>query len=155
MSNIITFTKISLPFGWLSCMSPHPIEFNDKTYKTCEALFQSLRFSREDIQEVIRAEKSPMTAKDRMKENSQHMSIKKHSKEDVENMRLVVSLKLLQYPNLVKELKKTGDTTIIEDVTARGDIGGNLFWGAMLVNNEWIGENTLGKIWMDIRKNYK
>jgi predicted NAD-dependent protein-ADP-ribosyltransferase YbiA (DUF1768 family) len=36
-----------------------------------------------------------------------------------------------------------------------GNVGGNLFWGAMLVNNEWVGENTLGKIWMDLRNEHK
>jgi predicted NAD-dependent protein-ADP-ribosyltransferase YbiA (DUF1768 family) len=30
-----------------------------------------------------------------------------------------------------------------------------IFWGAMLVNNEWVGENTLGKIWMDLRNEHK
>jgi hypothetical protein len=28
----------------------------------------------------------------------------------------------------------TGDLLIVEDVTTRGNVGGNLFWGAMLVN---------------------
>lgn len=152
--NVITFTKVSLPYGWLGNMSPYPIEFNGKTYKTSEALFQSLRFNDESIQEIIRSEKSPMTAKMRMKENKEHMIITPHSKQDVLNMELCLNLKLNQHPQLVKELIETSDATIIEDVTARGDVGGNLFWGAMLVNGEWIGENTLGKLWMKIRNKH-
>jgi predicted NAD-dependent protein-ADP-ribosyltransferase YbiA (DUF1768 family) len=61
----------------------------------------------------------------------------------------------MQHPKLIEELINTGDLLIVEDVTTRGNVGGNLFWGAMLVNNEWVGENTLGKIWMDLRNEHK
>jgi len=56
---------------------------------------------------------------------------------------------------LIDELINTGDAWIVEDVTARGDVGGNLFWGAMLVDGKWVGKNTLGQLWMDLRKDYK
>ncbi len=41
---IITFTKVSLPNGWMSNMAPYPIIYNNITYKTTESLFQCLRF---------------------------------------------------------------------------------------------------------------
>jgi predicted ATP-grasp superfamily ATP-dependent carboligase len=44
----ITFTKTSLPFGWLGNMAPYPIEYLEKTWRTAEALFQALRFVHED-----------------------------------------------------------------------------------------------------------
>ena len=53
--NIITITRVKQANGWLSCMSPHPIEYKGEVYRTCEALFQSLRFDGyPDIQELIR-----------------------------------------------------------------------------------------------------
>jgi predicted NAD-dependent protein-ADP-ribosyltransferase YbiA (DUF1768 family) len=64
-------------------------------------------------------------------------------------------MKCHQHPYLVTELLKTGDDLIVEDVTKRGDVGGNLFWGAMLVDGEWVGKNVLGKLWMDLRKDYQ
>lgn len=56
MEEVIAFTKVNLPYGWLSNMSPHPLDFGG-TWRTSEALFQSLRFSDNDIKELIRAEK--------------------------------------------------------------------------------------------------
>lgn len=153
--DVISFTKVSLPYGWLGNMSPFPIEFAGKTWRTSEALFQALRFKDEAIQELIRAEKSPMGAKMVMNENSEHIIVEKHSNKDLMNMKMCLKIKLAQHPNLVDLLISTGDLPIIEDVTKRGDVGGNLFWGAMLVNDEWVGQNKLGKLWMEIRETYK
>ena len=153
--DVINFTKVSLPYGWLGNMSPYPIEFNGDIYRTSEALFQSLRFSDNDIKKLIRDEKSPMGAKAIMNENTSKIVIEKHSNKYVYNMKMCLRLKLLQHPQLVNELLETGDKIIIEDVTKRGDVGGNLFWGAMLVGEEWVGNNMLGKLWMEIRNENK
>jgi predicted NAD-dependent protein-ADP-ribosyltransferase YbiA (DUF1768 family) len=151
---VITFTKVSLPYGWLGNMSPYPIVFGKDTYKTSEALFQALRFSDRDIQKLIRDEKSPMGAKEIMNQNSEHLIVTKHSEIDINNMLMCLKLKVKQHPQLLTELLATGDMEIIEDVTKRGDVGGNLFWGAMLVDGEWVGKNMLGWLWMELRENY-
>ena len=149
---VINFTKTKLPYGWLGNMSAHPIEYKGEVYRTSEALFQSLRFSDENIIKLIRDEKSPMGAKFVAKARVSEMSIEPLSEEDVNNMRLCVKLKLEQHPDLKNELILTGDSFIVEDVTSRGDKGSNLFWGAKLVNGEWVGKNVLGEIWMEYRK---
>lgn len=151
----IAFNRNKDPFGWLSNMYPCQIEFNGKAWRTTEALFQALRFNDEAIQEAIRAEKSPMSAKDVMHINSGFLVIEKHSAKDIMNMKMCLKLKLKQHPELIKELLDTEDGFIVEDVTSRGDKGGNLFWGAMLVGEEWIGTNILGQLWMELRKDYK
>ncbi len=159
MDDVISFTKVSLPYGWLGNMSPYPIDFNGKIWKTSEALFQALRFKDEEIQELIRGEKSPMGAKMVMKGHSESIILEKHGDKDLMNMKMCLKLKLRQHPNLVTELIATGDKIIIEDVTKRGNVGGNCFWGAMMVENEdgfhWVGNNALGKLWMEIRETYK
>ena len=154
-SRSISFTKSSLPFGWMGNMSPFPILYLEKEWRTTEALFQALRFDDKIIQELIRAERSPMGAKLYAKKLVNEMVVKQLSPEDVENMRLCVKLKIEQHEYLKKELLETGNLPIYEDVTKRGAKGSNLFWGAILVNGEWIGENTLGKIWMDVRNELK
>lgn len=151
---IISFTKTSLPYGWLGNMSPYPILYKKKEWRNTEALFQALRFSDENIRELIRQEKSPMSAKILAKSLTDKMYIQQLSDEDVGNMKLVTKLKIEQYPNLKKLLIETGDATIYEDVTKRGDKGSNLFWGAMRIDNHWQGLNILGNIWMEHRKNY-
>ncbi|MFM2394616.1 MAG: hypothetical protein RLZZ546_2598 [Bacteroidota bacterium] len=157
MSNLdyIAFTKVALPFGWLGNMSAYPIQYKGREWRNTEALFQAMRFEDKEIQELIRAEKSPMGAKLKSKGLAEHMTVTQLSDEDVENMRLCVKLKLEQYPNLLRLLLDTGEIPIYEDVTKRGDQGSNLFWGAKLVDNQWIGKNVLGNIWMDFRKEYR
>lgn len=147
---MISFTKTKLPFGWLGNMSSHKIVFESKEYRSAEALFQSLRFRDEMIIELIRSSKSPIGAKLIAKANADKMVIEPTSKEDLQNMAKVLKLKLEQHPNLLTELLNTKDEEIIEDVTNRPH-GRNSFWGAALVDGKWIGENALGKLWMQLR----
>jgi len=151
----IAFTKTKLPYGWLGNMSPYPITFGDETYRTTEALFQALRFSDNAIKTLIREQKSPMGAKLVAKSKASEMTVEQLSMIDVRNMQMCIKLKLVQHPNLVADLLATGDALIIEDVTNRGARGSNLFWGAMLVDDKWVGKNVLGQLWMDLRKDYK
>lgn len=146
----IAFTKVALPYGWLGNMSPYPIEYMGKTWRTSESLFQALRFKDEDIIDKINLEKSPMGAKFKAKANKSSMVVKPQSEEDISNMRMCIKLKLEQNPRLKELLLETGDSSIIEDCTSRKR-GSGLFWGAALLNGEWIGENILGKIWEDER----
>lgn len=150
-SKVIAFTKSKLPYGWMGNMSPYPVSFMGKNWRTTEALFQALRFDDESIQELIRAEKSPMGAKLKAKSMADKMTVAQLSVQDIKNMELCVRLKIEQYPKLKQQLIDTGEAYIYEDVTKRGDKGSNLTWGAMLINETWIGENTLGEIWMKVR----
>ena len=61
---VISFTKVSLPYGWLGNMAPYPVKYNNVRYRTTEALFQSLRFmNHPDVQVLIQENKSPMGCK--------------------------------------------------------------------------------------------
>ena len=150
MKNIITFTKVKLPFGWLGNMSPHPIEYDGKIWRTSEALFQGLRFNDEEIREIIRSEKSPMSAKMKAKKYKELMSVIPMSEKDEENMKMCVKLKINQHEIIRFRLKSTRKSLIIEDIGNRKG-GRHLFWGAKKVDGKWIGENMMGKIWMEFR----
>jgi predicted NAD-dependent protein-ADP-ribosyltransferase YbiA (DUF1768 family) len=69
LKNMIAFTKVNIPYGWMGNMAPFPIVYEDKLWLTTEALFQSMRFSNEEIKELIRIQASPMTAKIKAKKN--------------------------------------------------------------------------------------
>jgi ribA/ribD-fused uncharacterized protein len=146
----IGFTKVALPYGWLGNMSPHPVQFEGQEWRTAEALFQALRFQDPEIKEEIRSQKSPMAAKFVAKKYKSQMQVEPISDQDLENMMMCVRLKLKSNPQLIDELKSTGDLLIYEDVSSRMR-GNNLFWGASFQEGELIGENQLGKIWMRIR----
>ena len=156
----ITSTKVNLTYGWLGNMSPYPVTYEGKVWRTTEALFQALRFNDEEIREIIRNEKSPMGAKLKAKGiikrvDPSKISTNPLSEQDLENMRLCIRLKIEQYPGLLKALLETGNSKIYEDVSARGKRGSNLFWGALKENGVWVGENHLGKIWEDLRDEIK
>jgi len=131
-------------------MAPYPLLARNKIWKTSEALFQANRFSDPGVVERIRLAPSPMGAKMMAKKNIGLMTVNPRSPEDVDNMRDILKLKVVQHPELMKLLWDTGDATIIEDCTARANASG-LFWGASNGNGIWEGENTLGKLWMELR----
>ena len=147
----ILITKVKLPGGWLSNMSPHPVSYEAKRWRTCEALFQALRLEDVDAKEVIRAESSPMAAKMVAKRFKGIQVVEPMSEADLANMRLCISLKLEMHESLRRKLFHTGNAKIIEDCSSRGPRGSNLFWGAMKVPGGWQGENWLGRIWEEMR----
>lgn len=144
----ITFTKVKLQWGFFSNMSPHPVRHVNKLWKTTEALFQALRFVDEAIIEEIRSTHSPMTAKMIAKRNKASMIIQPASPRDLDNMRLVLRLKIEQHPDLRRLLLNTGSAPIIEDCSKRRASP----WGAQLISGEWVGENLLGKLWVELRE---
>ncbi len=150
---IIEFTKVDLPYGWLGNMYASPIRYEEKVWRTSEALFQALRFQEEEIRETIRNEKSPMGAKMKAKPLKHKMTVQPMSEQDVENMRMVVRLKFDQNPALKAKLLRTGDHTIVENIGNRNGER-HLFWGMKKVNGLWTGNNMMGTILMDLRSIY-
>lgn len=142
----ITITKVKEPSGWLSCMSAHPVTYQGIQYKTCEALFQALRFEGyPDIQEEIRQSPSPMGAKMIARKNREKLNrgVKwDEAPSDIPLMKKCLMLKLEQHPNLKEKLKNTGDATIIEDCTTH-DRESARFWGVVRKDGKWIGENNI------------
>jgi len=145
----ISFTKVDLPYGWLGNMSRHRVKYDEMWWETTEALFQALRFDDQAIREEIRKAKSPMTAKMKAK-SKQHRALRRiepASPADLENMRLVLRLKLKYHPKWKEMLLATGDAVIIEDCSVRSASP----WGCQKKDGEWVGENLLGKLWMELR----
>lgn len=147
---MVTFTKVVLPYGWLGNMAPYPVKHDGKDWPTAEALFQAFRFLDPAIKEAIREANSPFQAKLIAKAHRGEMVVVERSEQDVENMRLVLRLKVEQYPELAQQLLSTADDLIIEDATSHPG-GSAKFWGQVRKGEEWIGENRLGRLWMELR----
>ena len=148
---IIEFSKVDESYGWLGNMYGSPIKYKDIEWKTSEALFQALRFEDEGIKELIRCEKSPMGAKMKAKGNKNKMVVEPMSEKDIENMKMVVKLKFDQNPVLKSKLKITGEHIIVENIGNRKGER-HFFWGMKKINGEWKGNNMMGKILMELRK---
>ena len=151
----ITITKVKEESGWLSCMSAYPVIHQGISYKTCEALFQAIRFEGyPEIQKEIQQCPSPMGAKMIARKNRDKLNRGTKWDEtpsDIPLMKMCLKLKLEQHPELKGKLIATGDAIIIEDCTTH-DRESARFWGAVNENGKWVGENVFGKLWMEIRK---
>jgi predicted NAD-dependent protein-ADP-ribosyltransferase YbiA (DUF1768 family) len=151
---VLSFTKVDLPYGWLGNMAAFPCHYEGTTWRTSEALFQSLRFSDTTIREAIRAEKSPMGAKMKAKSFKEHIVVEPCSPADLDNMWLCIRLKFDQHPVLKDKLLRTGEHEIVEDIGSRNGTR-HLFWGSKKVNGVWQGQNNMGKLLMELRDIYK
>lgn len=152
----ILITKVKDKYGWLSLMSPHPVAYKGAEYRTCEALFQCLRFQKyPEVQKEIIEAKSPMAAKMIARKNREKLDRGKlwdEASEDLGWMKLCMYLKIKQHPELKEKLIKTGKAMIIEDCTTHPRESAR-FWGAVKIKEgQWEGENNLGRLWMQIRK---
>jgi len=51
----------------------------------------------------------------------------------------------------VAKMLATGDQPLIEDCTRRKNRRKATFWGATFEDGQWVGENWLGSLWMELR----
>jgi len=150
----IAFTKSKAPYGWMGNMSRFPVTWEDKTYGSTEHLFQAMRFGlNTKWAELVRVVDNPYEAKQVARANREHMIVEPCSEEDLANMYQCLVCKIKAHEQLRIELIGTDDAMIYEDVTYRGDVNSNLFWGAMkLPDGSWKGKNAVGELWMKVRK---
>ncbi len=150
----IWFRKVSEPNGWMGNMAPYPITFNGQVWLTSEALFQSMRYNNPLIQEEIRLQKSPMSAKMKAKSHRANYIITPMSPQDIANMEACVLLKFQQHPKIARLLMASGNHHIYEDATGRNKPN-DLFWGAHRdPKNPTVpirGQNMMGDILMKVR----
>lgn len=148
----ITFRKTKEVFGGLSNMAGgYNLKINGVKILTSEALYQACRFPHlPDVQKLIIAQNSPMTAKMKSK------PYRDQSRPDwdqvrVNIMRWCLRVKLVQnWEKFGQLLLQTGDKPIVED-SSKDD-----FWGAIPTeDNQLVGANVLGRLLMELREHLK
>jgi ribA/ribD-fused uncharacterized protein len=117
------------------------VKYKGIVYPTSEHAYQAAKFTKRKISNMIRDAQSPSEAKkisDLHKDDlrTDWFSIK------VQTMSEILHEKAKQHEELQKKLTETGNAQIIEN-------SDDDFWGRGKDNN---GQNLLGKIWMQIRK---
>lgn len=151
-SDCVTFRKTKEVFGGLSNMAGgYPLKVNGVNILTSEALYQACRFPHlPDVQKLIIAQNSPMTAKMKSKPY-RNQSRSDWDKVRVNVMRWCLRVKLVQnWDKFGQLLLDTGDKAIVED-SSKDD-----FWGAIPTDDhELIGVNALGRLLMELRENLK
>lgn len=147
-SECAVFRKTSERYGGLSNMAPgFPLKVNGISILTSEALYQAFRFPhRPEVQELIIAQSSPMTAKMKSK------PYRTDSRPDWDRVRVAVMrwclrVKLAQHwTKFGALLRETGERPIVED-SHKDD-----FWGARTMDEFTLkGANVLGRLLMELR----
>ena len=151
---MVTFTAAHLLYGWMNPMSDHALTYQKESYPTADALFQCLRFEKHpEIQAKLRQHKSPLDVKKVVKKH-RHLLLEPDSAAELPLMRQCLKLKIDQHPELQANLLATGDKLIVDDCTARQK-GAAFFWGMANIRGQWVGDNWLGKLWMELRDKLK
>jgi N-glycosidase YbiA len=136
-------TSFSGQHAFLSNFHPSVIEVDGITYPTVEHAFQAMKSTSATEMRHIAMLPTPGQAKRAGRKvalRGDWESVK------IDIMRLCLELKFSQ-PEFAKLLASTAPHDLIE-----GNTWGDKCWGAVLVGGQWIGENNLGKLLMQIRQ---
>ena len=130
----------------------YPILINRVRIPSCEHLFHSLKFSEHpELQQSIISTPLPNSAR--------MMSMKEYNKDkvrsdwkdiQVEVMDFCLRTKLIWNWVAFGKLFRETDNQMIQEVSSRRDS----FWGVVLKNGRFVGENHLGKLLMTLRDEY-
>ncbi len=126
--------------------SAFQVDYNGFVFPTSEHAFQAMQFIKTspEIFEKIKNAKSAHDAQKIAYENKDKGDPKWNEKmKDV--MKDILRSKINQHPYVLKKLLQSGDREIIED-SWRDPVWG---WG-----EDKRGQNLLGQIWMELRKEY-
>lgn len=140
MSDIIT--SFTGHYHFLSNFYASPIEIDGISYGSAEAAFQAQKASTEEEKRKFSG-LPPHMAKKAGRNIS--LDVERWNRRKIPVMQYVVTEKFVQNPELAGKLLATGDAVLVE-----GNTWNDKFWGVDLKTN--IGENNLGKILMQVRK---
>ncbi len=134
-------------YRFLSNFHPSPIElgreYGYRTYATVENFYQACKTTDARKHDNIRLQPTPGKAK--------REGRKVEIRPDWEQIKDKVMLKGIREKfkliDLRKKLLDTGDEHLQE-----GNFHGDKIWGCVMENGEWVGENRLGNILMQVRE---
>lgn len=136
-------TSFQDKYRFLSNFYPMVVYLNGVPYRTVEHAYQAAKTMVASERDAIRRCSTPRQAK--------RMGRKVTMRSDWELVKLLVMTYLVNQKfktgELGQWLKDTGDAELIE-----GNTWGDKFWGAVRNGERWVGENHLGKILMQVRK---
>ncbi len=148
---VVVFRTTQGPFGGLSNMAAgFPLTVSGIRFWTAEALYQCCRFpDAADVQKLIIAERSPMTAKMKSKR------FRERTRSDWEGLRVRIMkwclrVKLVQHQRKFGELLRATDGRPIVEESLRDQ-----FWGAKPCDDGTLrGKNVLGRLLMELREEF-
>ena len=135
-------TKFDGKHAFLSNFFPCVIEWDGHVFATVEHAYQAAKTDNLADKIAIQQAKTPGQAK----RLGRSVTLNEHwEKEKVRVMKSLVKLKFAK-PSFRQMLMDTGTEKLIE-----GNTWGDKFWGAVLEDGLWVGDNMLGRILMKVR----
>jgi len=136
---------------YFSPYTAHAIEIDGVVYPTVEHTYQCQRYTDEKIKEEIKRAHSPVKAWE-VSTKYKHLQIPEFKNEEYKRkvMKDMMRLKALQHEEVRQALINTGDLQIIKHIVTYPP--GDGFWDDGVDGN---GQNQIGKIWMEIREEFK
>lgn len=142
---VINFYETNKPFGCFSNFAKYPIELDGKIWPTSEHYFQAKKFEGTVHEEEIRQASTPMEAARMGRERSRPLR-KDWEEIKVNIMEIALKAKVEQHETVRNILLSTGNCHLVEHTK------NDAFWGD---NGDGTGENRLGQLLMQIRKQLK
>lgn len=148
----VIFQKTSEEWGGFSNMcAGFLIQVNGKKWLTSEALYQALRFPNDpEVQEMIRTERSPMSAKMKTKPFRASRSRQDWDSVKVDAMWWCLAAKLIANEESFGDLLKKSESSEVVERSHR-----DRFWGAVKGKEDYLGgQNVLGVLITILRHRY-
>jgi type I restriction enzyme S subunit len=151
VSETASFLRTSEAFGGFSNMhAGFPFKVGEIDIPSTENYYQAMRFPRiPDFQRRIISEPKPMLSK-RMTYSRVKDSRKDWFDVNIALMRHSLRLKYGHHPDEIQELFKQADGKPIVEISSRDD-----FWGTFRKGEVLVGQNILGRLWMELRDEVK
>ncbi len=143
--------SLEIFYIYFSPYTAHAIELNGIVYPTVEHAYQCQRYIDSKIISEIVAARSPVKAWE-ISTKYKHLQVPefKTNEHKLMIMKKLMQLKTEQHEEVKKALFDTGDLQIVKHIVTYPP--GDGFWDDGV---DGKGENHIGKIWMDIRKELK
>jgi len=136
----IKFYKSVPPYGYLNNFDTNPVYVFDREWDSVEHAYQAQKTLIQEERDAIHAAKTPREAR-----NLGQIASMRSDWNDIKYsvMKECVLAKFTQHQDLQNQLLSTGDEYLIEDSPI------DWYWGC---GSDGKGENNLGKILMEVRK---
>lgn len=141
------------PFGCFSNLYKRSMWFHDREYPTAEHAYQAGKARDAGVARWLLAAPSPSLLAGAAHALNSWDIVPGWSKNRRVRMREVVWEKFSQHPDLAAILVGTGDARIVESATVDNEV--NRRWGEVKRGKEWVGDNWMGEILMEVREQLK
>lgn len=151
----VTITTNEDKWGILSNLYATPLDVDGVQFASSEQLFQVMKFTDKEILLDLYRSRG-MTPKMKAKKNEKRgLRRPDWGQIIVDVMKFCLQTKYDQSEPFRKALKETAGKTIVEDQSSRKTIKTVDTWGAVIVDDKFIGSNLLGRLLMELRDNGK